>query len=140
MKGTLGPNDYRESSTGFSFEIHKGCAGNGLSGAFEVAVLLGTSGRLHTTLQTCRAQLALKGSLAKLRGQALLFSLVLIHPKLWDAHWCLALVGGRAAGGVFLFVFLRVELQRILTPKNQCCLINSGLVLSPAITVGSHNS
>lgn len=141
MKGTLGPNDYRESSTGFSFEIHKGCAGNGLSGAFEVAVLLGTSGRLRTALQTRRAQLALKGGPAKLRGQALLFSLVLIHPKLWDAHLCLALVGGRAGrGGVFLFVFLRVELQRILTPKNQCCLINSGLVLSPAITAGSHNS
>lgn len=71
----------------------------GLSGAFEVAVLLGTSGRLRTAQQTRRAQLALKGGLAKLRGQALLVSLVLIHPKLWDAHLCLALVGGRAGGG-----------------------------------------
>lgn len=77
----------------------------GLCGAFEVAVLLGTSGRLRTALQTRRAQLALKGGPAELRGQALLFSLVLIHPKLWDAPLCLALVGGRVGGGSFFLFF-----------------------------------
>lgn len=42
MKGVLEPTDYRESSTGFPFEIHKSRAGNGSEPeAFEVAVLPG---------------------------------------------------------------------------------------------------
>lgn len=62
MKGVLEPTDYRESSTGFPFEIHKSRAGNGCEPErLKWQSFWGTSGRLRTALQTRRAQLALKG-------------------------------------------------------------------------------
>lgn len=138
MKGTLGPNDYRESSTGFPFEIHKGCAGNGLElERLKWQSFWGTSGRLCTALQTRRAQLALKGCPGQTSGPGSAFFFGFDSPQALGCSLVPCFGGWEGEGGVFLFVFLQAELQRILTPKNQCCLINSGLVLSPAITADS---
>lgn len=46
-------------------------------------------------------------------------------------------VGGGEEWGVSFCFSPRVELQRVSTPKNQCCLVDSGLVPSSAMVADS---
>lgn len=145
MKGVLEPTDYRESSTGFPFEIHKSRAGNGSEPErLKWLSSRGTSGRLRPALQTRRAQLALKGCPGQTPGPGSAFFFGFDSPQTLGGSlvpcfggWGGVRVGGGEGWGVSFCFSPRVELQRVSTPKNQCCLVDSGLAPSSAMVADS---